>query len=352
MLLSKSKMANIALLLALAGSGGNAFAKSLTDEGLAHYNAGRYPLAIASLSAAVAREPAGQLLHYYLANAFVHTGDHRRALEEYRICYQLNPQNTIGEYSRKALVSYKAPLPSPSDPTFVRVYKKYMDAAKTQSNVVAIEPELEKARNIIRRQADIEKNKHRIQSAQSQKVSRHIAEEEAKRVDSRAEAEIQKLYEPIVYSPGPRANPLLANPDLLKQKEDAIKKAAAEEKEYILRHAEESSETYKSWESKKTVALDEVAANLESQLEQPAGRSGVKLQAKGTDLYVRNYVPFHSKANLNAHPAIVRIVSQDYGGNGEGDDKNSLSGDKAESLQDPRNVHGKVLKRNLCPSSL
>lgn len=352
MLLSKNKIANILLLLAIMGPGSNALAKSLADEGFAHYNAGRYTLAIASLSAALAGEPAKQSLHYYLANAFVHTGDHARAVDEYRISYQLDPQNTVGEYSRRALISYKAPLPSPNDPTFVKVYKKHLDADKARGSVVAGGTELEKARNIIRRQADFEKNKHRSFSTQSQKVSRNVAEEEARRVDMRAELEIQKLYEPIVYTPGPRANPLLANPEQLKQREDAIKKAAAEEKELILRKAEERSETYKSWEQNKAIALDEVAANLESQLEQPAGRSGVKLQAKGTDLYVRNYVPFHNKSNLNAHPAIVRIVSQDYGGTGEGADNGALSGEQAQPLQDPRSVHGKVLQKRVCPASL
>lgn len=314
-------------------------AKSLMDEGMENYNAGRFTLAVSSLSAAMAQEPRNQTLHYYLANALVRLKEHARAVDEYKIAYLLDTKSKIGEYGRQAILAYKKPLPALNDEAFLKVY--YLKSDNKEFSASANTPELDKVKNIIRRQANVEKNKHRSFSSHGQRVSKLIAEEQARAVDQKAEYDIQRLYDPIIYNPGPRANPLLADPELLRQKEEAIKKAAAEEKERILRQAEERSETYKTWERHKETALDEVAANLESQLEQPAGRSGVKLQAKGTDLYVRNYIPFSSKTNLLAHPAVVRIVSQDGGNTGQGEPAEE---EKADAIVDPRHVHGKVVR--------
>ncbi|MBY0359127.1 MAG: hypothetical protein K2W82_14080 [Candidatus Obscuribacterales bacterium] len=317
-----------------------ATAKTLMEEGLAEYKAGRYTLAVVSFSAAAAREPGKQIPHYYLANALVRLKEHARALEEYKISYQINPDSPAGEYSRQAILGYKKPLPSPNDPDFI---KTYIQPAKVASaETFSYPPELEKARNIIRRQANIEKSKHRSQSSERQKTSRSIALAEIRRIEQKAEYDIQRLSDPLIFTPEPRANPLLSDPEALRRREDAIKKAAAEEKEYILRQADERTETYNSWQKGKESALDEVASNLETQMEQPVGRSGVKLQAKGTDLYVRNYSQANSKTP-DTRQAVVRIVSHDM--TVVDDNDNSLEGVLAKPILDPRYVHGKLLRK-------
>ncbi|MBM6700659.1 hypothetical protein H7U32_10300, partial [Bifidobacterium pullorum subsp. saeculare] len=79
---------------------------SAFQQGLRHYNAGRYQHALVFLSQAAGMQPRNPEVHYYLANAMAYEGMHLEARAEYELCYKLNPSDTLAEYCRAALHKY------------------------------------------------------------------------------------------------------------------------------------------------------------------------------------------------------------------------------------------------------
>lgn len=289
-------------------SQGMAIGASLFDQGVTQFKSGQYQLSAQSLRGAVSSQPGSQLSRYYLACCLVKMHEHRRAVEEYRIAYLLDPASTTGDYCKKALQGYKAALPDLRDSQ--RVRDELERQSRTSSSRIDHPPDMAKALSEIRRQADYEKGKHRVDEQSREKVVRGVADEQLKAIDQQMAEQIARLSDPIVFGiDGARANPLLIYPDLLKQREDAIRKAAQDEKERILRALDEKTERYKGIQKTRDVALDEVAANLETQMT-GSSRSGVRLQPAGTGLYVRNYLPTGTRPPAEVRQAVVRIVDQ------------------------------------------
>lgn len=270
-------------------------ARSLYDDALEHYTNKRYQQAAQGFTRASIEDPSKQIYRYYLANCLVHLDKHDRAIEEYRAAYLLNPYSSIAEYSAQALAGYHKSVPS-------------IPGKLPEDN------DLGKAKTAIRMQTKTEKYKQGLLASRGEYELKSKLSEQIKAIDDQARADIQKLYDPLIFTPGPRANPLLAMPELLKEREDAIKSSAKLEKERLLKEAEERSKPLQSWQKGREAVLDEVAANLESQLDSPVGPSGMKLQAKGTDLYVRYYGKALPNRLPEAHSATARIVpeARDY----------------------------------------
>jgi IPT/TIG domain len=59
---------------------------------------------VASLESKVAKEPKNATLHYLLANEYVNQRNYPKAVLEYHICVELQPQSPAGKYSTQALV--------------------------------------------------------------------------------------------------------------------------------------------------------------------------------------------------------------------------------------------------------
>lgn len=271
-----------------------AFARGVFDDAIEHYNAKRYLQAANAFTKASIKEPSNQLYRYYLANCLVHLDKHDRAVEEYRAAYLLDPYSSTAEYSARALKGYHKPLPP-------------------LPGVGADDSQVGKTKTLIRKQSRDQKDKHTIIASNSESLIRAKVDEQIKQIDEQARYEIQKLHDPLIFMPAPRANPLLALPDLLKEKEDQIKLNAKQEKERLLRDAEERSKPFQSWRKDRGAVIDEIAQNLEHQLEQPVGPSGVKLQPNGTDLYVRYYGKSKGSRFPDAHQATARIVPEESG---------------------------------------
>lgn len=303
-----------------------AFASTFFDDGLAHFKAGRFDLSARALAAAVARDPASQITRYYLACSLVKAKDHRRAVEEYRVAYLLDPTSITGQYCRKALSGYKAAIP---DATEAKRLRQELASRAPASSIVSGGGDLAQSMETIRRQADFEKEKHRSDQLRREKIVRGLADAELRAIDQQMQEQIARLSDPIIFTPGPRANPLLLDPELLKQKEDQIRKSAQEEKERILRALDEKTERYKGIQKSRDVALDEVAANLQTQMVS-SPRGGVQLQPAGTGLYVRNYLPAGVKPPPEVRSAVVRMVSQ-----GSSDDDNGAGAKNAVQKGDP-----------------
>ncbi len=288
------------------------------EDGLESYNSRRYHEAAVAFTKASIQEPGKQIYRYYLANCLVHLKKHDRAIDEYRAAYSIDPKSSYGDFSAQALHGYHKDLPgSPAD-----------------------SHEVGKAKSLIRAQTNTEKYKQTVLASRGELEVRAKVDAQIKAIDEQARADIQRLYDPLIFLPAPRANPLLAMPELLKEKEDQIKLAAKQEKDRLLKEADERSKPFHSWKKGRDAALDEVAANLESQIEQPVGPSGIKLQAKGTDLYVRYYGKALPNKLPEARSATARIVP-------EGSDfelPTPPPSEKAEPKVSSREVKARLLK--------
>jgi len=314
----------------------SASAKTIYESAMDKYRAGLYQQAANDFTEAAQQEPSKQVYHYLLANCLVHLEQHSRAAEEYKVAYLLDPSTSTAELCKKALTAYKKPMPD--------LTGNSVSQTKTGNSF-----ELDKVKALIRKQADFEKDKHDIQSVRSEQDIKTSVDEELRRIDHWMQNEIQKLNDPIVYHPTPHPNPLLRLPDLLKEKEDEIKATAKAEKERIIKAADDRTHVYESLRKGREALLDETAGNLESQLDQPMGRSGVKLQAHGTGLYVRYYGAGGPNRLPDPHQATVRI--QDAASSEAVSADQQQTSSKQLAGETSKDVKGKVMKDSSIPSS-
>lgn len=247
---------------------------------MGQYKAGQYKKAAQLFSAASLQEPTKQMHHYLLANCLVRLDQNERAVEEYKLAYLLDSSSPTGEFCKKALLAYKKRLPG----------LKLEDVSK--------EDEVGRVKKLIQKQAGFEKDKHELVASRTEQEIKAQLDEQLKAIDQQMQYELQRLHDPIVFNGGAQANRLLAVPELMKEKEDQVRANAQVQKERVIREAEERSRPYDNWRKSRSALVDEAAENLQTQLEQPAGPSGVKLQTRGTNLYVRYY----GKANPNEYP--------------------------------------------------
>lgn len=266
-------------------------AKSLYEAGLERYKTGHYKEAANCFAAASRQEPSRQNLRYLLANCLVQMNQQKRAVEEYEAAYYIDPYSSIAGYCRQALQAYKISLP---------------DAASLEKAGTTY-GELDKVKSLIKNQTSFEKGKHGLIAARSTQLIKSHIDDQIKRVDQQMQMDIQKLYEPLIFTPGPRANPMLAFPDLLKEKESQIRQAAQAEKASLAQEGSARSQVYETWRKGREALLDETADNLQDQLDKPAGPSGIKLQAHGTGLYVRNYAITGTSKVPETHSATARF---------------------------------------------
>ena len=301
----------ILILLALPQP---ARANTRYEQGLKLYKQGLYKQAALNFSQASMQEPSMQLYHYYLANCLVHLDEHKRAASEYKQAYLLDSTNSTGEFCRQALIAYKKKLPS----------EKLLDMDLGESS------ELNRVKEHIRKQASCEAEKHNSALTRSELAIKTQLDEQLRAVDLQMQTDLQKLHEPIIYTPGPQINRLLALPELLKEREDQIKAAAQLEKERIIKETNERTKNFDGLRKDRSALLDETAENLQKQLELPAGRSGVKLQTQGTGLYVRYYGKGGKNYCPDPQQATVRIQ-----------DANAT---KQTDTEETTDVKGKIVK--------
>jgi hypothetical protein len=289
--LRKASLSALVFLSQFAVSVSAAQIQSLYEGGLENYRSAHYKEAADAFAAAIRQEPSKQNLHYLLANCYVHLEQHRQAVQEYEAAYYLDATSNIAEYCRQALLAYKISLPSPA----------------MQNTSATTGGELEKVKTLIRQQAGFEKDKHGQLAARSKELIKSKIDDEIKRIDIQMQADIQKLYEPLIFTPGPRANPMLAYPDLLKEREAQIRQSAQAEKARLAQEASTRSQVYETWKKDREALLDQTADNLQDQLDKPVGPSGIKLQAHGTGLYVRNYAITGTSKLPDSHAATARF---------------------------------------------
>lgn len=318
------------------------------EEGLKHYNAGRFQHALVYFSQAAGRQPLNAEVHYYLANSMAYEGMHSEARAEYELCYKLNPGETLAQYCRAALAKYHMAVmshPDESDRATIGSARLAVPSISTQ-DLQRKPRHLAKAESVIRRQAAYEKAKHRFYGESCATGVLGTAEREVLRIKDQAQQDMQQALEPPTFnSVRGRGISSMFDPETAKARAEQVRRAAEEAIVIARQNAQNRANQYRRLSKEREYALDEVVANLESQLEDPISRSGVKLQAIGTDLYVRYYGHTRSSETMpDVRQSVVRIV--EHGGrqappNGDAAAAGLLPDQRPRSSKD---VRGKVLK--------
>jgi tetratricopeptide (TPR) repeat protein len=237
------------------------------NEGLNLYNAGRYDAAKMHFRQALAADPASSAGHYCLANTLLKLNDLDGARLEYERCAEIRsaPRNLVAQakqaIERIDIMTGKAqpkvapqevvmPLPHPS--------------------------ESDKSLSEIDRQLQIHKA---AQSHMDEGYSREILQrgtEDAKRIrdESRSANDLSD------YNWRTRWRARGAAQENIRQAEQDAQRA--------LQDADDRANRWKANNDARNQALDESAVNLRNQLSGSVN-NGVRMDPKGTNLYVRNY---------------------------------------------------------------
>jgi hypothetical protein len=264
------------------------------------YNRGQFSQAIRQLKLAEASDPKNASIHYYLANALVHSGQHASAIQHYDRCYRLSPWSSSGYYSLQALIAYRHYHPE--------LYRRLADhqAAQLQSTHESLQRlrnttagalqstysaniALSETKDLISRQAGFEKHRSDGEAKQGADFALAHGLLSAESIKRQAEehADYAKNHPPISgYTRWgqPIYDYAAAEAEAARIRQDGQARA-----ESAQQTAKRRAEGLTAWATHRAGVLDEVVSNLHGQLEAPVGRSGVKLNPVGTDLYVRFY---------------------------------------------------------------
>lgn len=300
-------MKKLSLTLAtifLLGVQNQVFAETAFERGVSNYNAGRYKHAVVFLTQAASLDPTNSLCHYYLANTLTRLNQLQDALLEYQICKRLEPNGPVAKYCKQAVEalsgrSREAQHLADASENITPSESSSAHPARHSSNAA-----VNRAMYVIKREVEWEKGKHKMQAELGSKAALAMAEESAKQIKRQADADIQRaISDSWVTVPTVQGfslvNNYVLNQELARIRTNEIKRNAEEAEQRARRVSEIRVAEFNKLASEKQRVLDEVAVNLKSQMELPAGRSGVRLQPLGTDLYVRYYGRSSKAAKYN-----------------------------------------------------
>lgn len=342
------KLAFTFAIMALLGTN-PAWAETAFEQGVRSYHAGRYKHAVVFLSQAVSLDPTNSLGHYYLANTLTRLNQAQDALIEYQICKRLDPTGPVAAYCKQAVQAIAA-----QDRQAQHLADASEDLAsgttKTERSTSRLSkhPDINRAMFVIRREVEYEKDKHKMQAEAGKKAAIASAEHNARQIKAQAEQDIQRAINDSWSSVtglqgGMLTSSYIYNPELAKLRADEIRKNAEDAENKARRFGEIRAEEFTKLSADKQKVLDEVAVNLRSQMEQPAGPSGVKLQPLGTDLYVRYYGNYGKPGTANgASPQGINSRLELHGQRANGKFMNDEQGGTANS-RIIKMVRGKVL---------
>ncbi|HEY9774381.1 MAG TPA: tetratricopeptide repeat protein [Planktothrix sp.] len=313
------------------------------EEGLRDLGAGRYQIAAAYLKQATKEAPKDPALHYYLANALVYLNKHQEAITEYQRSYTIDPYGPVSGYCRRALKTYHATIPEGTTdgdeppPALAQIQK-----------AIAAEPQLSTGINAtigkIRSQAQDEKDRHRTIAASLSSTALKTGEANVKQIQEDANAEIERILNPVPIPGRSPYNPILFNPELQKARAEEVRKNAEEAARIARETATEKANTFQRWSQYHDVILDSSADALERQLHERNLPGTPRLTEIGTGLYVRNYTqPSEPSPYPEAHQGVARIKRVVYGPQ-EADRGNEQELKAREDTDQPGNtVRGTVL---------
>ncbi len=268
--------AAFALVLSVCLSAGAAFALSPAfKQGMDEYNQGEYKAAEGHLGQALSTDFDNAILHYYLANTYVHLNKKPDAIKEFRIAYALEPLKEVGKLSKVALgylgvdeaVSEKKEEKKEVPKTPVKVSNPHLDRAVSTLN------------------DEVSKERERtIRSAGD------LASDASRRNATIMGNKKQDILDSLKYYRRGTAHQLPIPPDVLQQL-DGLRSMYDQQS---MGHLESAT--------RRTTELQKTADNLQSLMSDKNAKPGVKLSPVGTNLYIRNYQG-ESKVSPAASPA-------------------------------------------------
>lgn len=285
------------------------------EAGQRYFNAHRYQEASAFFQRGAQTTPLNPTIHYCLANCFVKLGAHERAVQEYRVCYMLDPKGSSAAFCLQALNGYKSKVPDAGE--IAAFQKKMLDTAGGAiaeyvngfSAAKGPPTAVDQADSFVRRQIAQEKVKLAAKCEEQKKNADRLTAAKIRKLEQDAEDEILRLSDPQVtwgYVMG-RLSQIVIPPDpaLVQRRTEEIRTRVKADKEAAVLEGEEKKKLYEKDLLASEAAINESANNMSNQL---SSKGGVKLHAHGSNLYVRQYAPFAGSAALNARPAVGRIV--------------------------------------------
>ena len=242
-------------------------------EGINDYDKGDYTAAIGHFGEAASSDFNEPILHYYMANTYVHLNQSDSAIREFRIAYALAPQGEIARLCKLGLANFGM------DSTGALVNASAKGGLPNKIPT-GLDPKIEQALALFRRKIE-EARLSSVQQSQGQvdAVSRR-SELEIQMIQRQTQQQIDDLKNTMPYSRSPTLRQSMEQ----QLRDDATSRIDALNKHYSLQRSLTSGAGTKS-----TARIDESANNLE-QLMIAKPHVGVpKLSPMGTNLYVRNY---------------------------------------------------------------
>jgi len=270
--LTRSKSVNLALplcsvALALSIALGLATSASLAlspalKQGMEEYNQGEYKAAEGHLGQALASDFDNAVLHYYLANTYVHLNKKQDAIKEFRIAYALEPNKEVGKLSKVAL-GYLGVEEGASE-------KKDKEKEIPKTPPKPSNPHLDRAVSTLNDEVKQERER-------SMRTAGELASEASRRSSSILSNKKQDILDGLKYYRRGTQHQLPIPPDVLQQL-DGLRGIYDQQSQGHIENA-----------TRRSAELQRTADNLQSLMTDKNAKSGHKLSPVGTNLYIRNY---------------------------------------------------------------
>ncbi|QQR58434.1 MAG: hypothetical protein IPG59_02755 [Candidatus Melainabacteria bacterium] len=228
--------------------------------GMNEYYKGHYNLARAQLEEAIKLNSKNQLAHYFLAQTLAETHDSKGALEEYKICHQLDPKSSCGLKAKQGIEQYQSLHQSNAQKAFSSI-RQDRRAGATDRISTQIDKNVENS---------LESSK-----AQSKKIMDE-AQKEVERLKTQAQNDIDSL--PHLRRNGYWRSQMRLQ--IQEQSKDRIK-------DVMDRAKSQAKQLEKDTESK-VDTLHSLKQGFNSGLNS-ASKKGTNIAPEGTNVYVRNY---------------------------------------------------------------
>jgi tetratricopeptide (TPR) repeat protein len=271
-------LAPLLVMLSLPGAQA-AGVTTLLDAGTRLYNQGNFKQAVVYFRQAANCAPDNAVVHFYLANALSWLGEKKQALKEYSLSTCLDPYGPASAYLPQPARAASAPLPN-------YVYSQLL-ASTLEQEKSADDVSVDGAMRRIRRQAAWEKAKQHMQAEDGANNIWRQNETETRRLEAHAQADIQRALTPPSTTLG--HGTIFWDEAAAQREAAAIRQSVEDAKAMSVRFAQARADVYRANEIARQAQLDQTAANLKGQMEEPVIADGVRLLPEGTNLYVRNY---------------------------------------------------------------
>ncbi|MBK7748221.1 MAG: hypothetical protein IPP57_24740 [Candidatus Obscuribacter sp.] len=255
--------AALALALTIQLTISPAFALSpALKQGMEEYNQGEYKAAEGHLGQALASDFDNAVLHYYLANTYVHLNKKQDAIKEFRIAYALEPNKEVGKLSKVAL-GYLGVEEGESE-------KKEKEKEIPKTPPKPSNPHLDRAVSTLNDEVKRERER-------SLRTAGELASDAKSRSSTILGNKKQDILDGLKYYRRGTQHQLPIPPEVLQQL-DGLRGIY-----------DQQSQGHIDSANRRSAELQKTADNLQSLMSDKNAKAGAKLSPVGTNLYIRNY---------------------------------------------------------------